>query len=336
MSKLVLAPVVAFCVTVPASSMVLEVLRRRRVLDEPGHRSSHAVPTPRGGGLAPALGATVAVLVSQELRAPAGIAVLVGGWSFGAIGLVDDLRSVPALVRLAVQPLPAALTAWLLVEHASVSPALGALFVFWAVFYVNAFNFMDGINGIAVAQVVVAGTTWYLLGTTEELATARAASGVIALAALGFAPYNFPTARMFLGDIGSYFLGAWLSVAALLAWTGGLPFEAVLAPLAIPMADVGVTLVRRARRGERWYEAHRDHTYQSLTKLGWSHARTTLVVTAMMSACAVLGAASTGTAMELRVLADLGIVLLAALYLCGPLLVTRLSPEPCDVKSSRR
>lgn len=277
--------------------------------------------------MAPALGATLGALAADEMRGSAGLAVLVAAWGFGVIGLADDVRGVPALARLAVQPLPAAIGAVLLVQGSSLPPLAAVVVVLWVVSYVNAFNFMDGINGIAAAQVLVAGTTWYLLGSTPELATAAMSGGVIASAALGFAPFNFPIARMFLGDFGSYFFGAWLSMTAVLAWVEGLPFEAVAGPLALPMADVGCTLVQRIRRGETWYEAHRDHTYQRLTRLGWSHARTTTVVLCLMSACALLGAAATADAVVVRAAGDLGIVLVTGLYLCGPSLVARRSAE---------
>ena len=155
-----------------------------------------------------------------------------------------------------------------------------------------------------------------------------AAAGAIAAgAALGFAPFNVVRARMFLGDVGSYFFGAWLAVAAVLGLRAGLAPEAVLAPLVLYAADTGVTLVRRVVTGETWYEPHRDHAYQRLVRAGWSHVQTTVVVAAVMAVCAALGAVSLHGSATLRALADVALVAVLVAYLVSPSLLAGRSSQ---------
>ena len=298
-------------------------LRWLHAMDQPGPRSSHTMPTLRGGALAPALAAIAAVLYAEELTGNALVAVLVGSVSFAVIGMVEDLRGIPALARLAIQLVAAiAVLPWLL---AGLSGPIvwqlifGTGVVLWLVSYVNAFNFMDGINGISVAQVAVAGGAWWAIGHWQGAEGLAGGAVVITLAVLGFLPFNFPRARMFLGDVGSYFLGAWLAVLAVVGLRAGIALEAMFAPLALYLADTGATLVRRARRRDTWYEPHRDHAYQRLHhQRGWSHARTTAVVALFMMACSALGALSATSSLAARVAADVVLVGVLAGYLALP------------------
>jgi UDP-N-acetylmuramyl pentapeptide phosphotransferase/UDP-N-acetylglucosamine-1-phosphate transferase len=208
-------------------------------------------------------------------------ALLVAACGFGIIGLFEDLRGVRALPRLVLQLLVAVAVLPSLLAGISGGDlwriGAGVAAVVWLVGYVNAFNFMDGINGISVAQVVTAGAAWYLVGRHAAVIDVQAGALIGAAAAVGFAPWNFPAARMFLGDLGSYFLGAWLATLAVVLLRGGVPLEAALAPTVPYLADSGVTLVRRIAAGS-WATPHRDHSYQRLVQLGWSHARTTGLV----------------------------------------------------------
>ena len=228
---------VALMLSLILGPLMILVLRRLHAVDQPGVRSSHSTPTLRGGGLAPAVAAIAAVLYAEELTGDALVAVLAGSVLFAVIGMVEDLRGVPALPRLAIQ-LAAAIVVlpWLLADLGG--PIVWRLIfgvgvVLWLVSYVNAFNFMDGINGISVAQVAVAGGAWWAIGHWQGLDGLAGAALVVALAGLGFLPFNFPRARMFLGDVGSYFLGAWLAVLAVAGLRAGIAFEAMFAPLAL-------------------------------------------------------------------------------------------------------
>jgi UDP-N-acetylmuramyl pentapeptide phosphotransferase/UDP-N-acetylglucosamine-1-phosphate transferase len=309
--------------------VVMVVLRRLRALDQPGDRSSHRHPTIRGGGVAPAVAAIAVVVYSNDLTGGPLVALLVAAVAFGLLGLIEDLRGVPALTRLGGQlAIAGCVLPWLLVDLSGSlvwQLVFGAGVVLWLTSYVNAFNFMDGINGISVAQVVVAGTTWWAVGEWQGVDGVAAAGLIGALAALGFLPFNFPRARLFLGDVGSYFFGAWLAVLAVVGLRAGIAFEAMFAPLALYLADTGATLVRRMRRRETWHEPHRDHAYQHLHHdLGWSHVRTTGVVGVVMAACSVLGAVSETGSLGLRVAADVLLASLVTGYLLLPAMLGRL------------
>lgn len=303
--------------------VTIVALRRLRAFDQPSVRSSHSMPTLRGGGLAPALAATTAVLYARDLTGHALIAVLVGSVTFAAIGMAEDLRGLPALARLVLQLVAAmAVLPWLVSDlrgPLAWQLTFGVGVVLWLVSYVNAFNFMDGINGISVAQVAVAGVAWWAIGTWQGFDGMAGAAAVVALGALGFLPFNFPRARMFLGDVGSYFFGAWLAVLAVVGLRAGIAFEAMFAPLALYLGDTGVTLVRRARRRDTWCEPHCDHAYQRLHHgLGWSHARTTAVVATLMAMCSLLGAVSETSSLAARVAADIALAGVVGVYLVLP------------------
>ena len=139
----------------------------------------------------------------------------------------------------------------------------------------NAFNFMDGVNGISGAHALIAGVVYALLGWWQHDGFLVPAGAAVAAGALAFLPWNAGQARVFLGDAGSYALGAALAVLAAYALVRGVPVEAVLGPLALYLADTAWTLQRRIRAGERWLEPHRTHIYQRWCDAGWSHQRVT-------------------------------------------------------------
>jgi UDP-GlcNAc:undecaprenyl-phosphate GlcNAc-1-phosphate transferase len=282
--------------------------------------------------VAPAVGALVAVLSAPLLTPNHRWAVVVAAGLFGVMGLVEDIVGVRALHRLAVQFAAAAFAGVFLLDGLT-GPALWrAIFaagaVFWLVAFVNAYNFMDGIDGISVAQAVGAGATWFAVGAYTDIPVLAAGGAILAGGALGFAPFNLPKARMFLGDVGSYFLGAWLAAVALLGLRAGVAPEAVLAPLALYVGDTGVTLARRVARGERWYEPHRDHAYQRLGDAGWSHVQASGLVAACIGLCGLLGAVSLGDSVALRVVADVTIAGVIGGYLLAPRwLASKRSPS---------
>jgi UDP-GlcNAc:undecaprenyl-phosphate/decaprenyl-phosphate GlcNAc-1-phosphate transferase len=316
----------AFAVTLAASPVVLRLLRRIGLVDIPTSRSSHQSVTPRGGGVAPALACVLAVAGSTQVVGSDRAAVLVVAVGLGLIGLADDLQPRPAVSRLTGQ-LVVALVAliWLVPGIGGgglLLAAAGAGIVVGIIGYTNAFNFMDGINGLAVAQVVVAGVAWWLIGWHDRAPALAAAGAIAAAAAAGFAPFNAPRAKMFLGDVGSYFLGGWLAAAAIIGLRSGIAPEAVLAPLSLFLADAGVTLARRVRRHEPWSEPHRDHAYQRLVAGGWSHGHTTLVVGLVMVTTSALGALSLTATPALRAAGDLGELVVLAAYLRLPSLLT--------------
>ena len=241
--------------------LALRYARARSLLDAPGERRSHAVPTPRGGGVAMmvVLVATGAIMASSQASLTAfWIAFSLGLLLVGGIGWWDDHRPLSAWLRLAVHLLAGGvLSVGVLLAGGGwiAAVACGLL----AVILVNVWNFMDGINGIATTQfVLVAGAAWLLWGEgVAPLALACVASG------LGFLPFNFPRARIFLGDVGSGGMGfALAALYGLAVLVGNAAPEAGLVPVSAFVVDAGLTLGRRIWRGEAWWTAHVQHTYQ--------------------------------------------------------------------------
>jgi UDP-N-acetylmuramyl pentapeptide phosphotransferase/UDP-N-acetylglucosamine-1-phosphate transferase len=126
---------------------------------------------------------------------------------------------------------------------------------------------------------------------------------------------------VFLGDAGSYFVGAWLAILVIIGLQGSIPPEAMVAPVALYVADTGVTLARRVRQREVWHQSHRDHTYQRLVDLGWSHTQTTGLVFGLVALCSLLGSITLLGSLAGRVTADCGIVALVIGYLVLPGLI---------------
>jgi UDP-GlcNAc:undecaprenyl-phosphate GlcNAc-1-phosphate transferase len=268
-------------------------------------------------------GVGVSAVVARLLGQPVPNSPLAAAGVYGLLGLLDDARGIPVGTRLAVQGLAgAAFGRWMSARRPTASLTrrlcVGVATAGWMAGYVNAFNFMDGIDGISIAQVVVAGGAWTVVGTTHGVPELVGLAAVASGAALGFAPFNLPAAVCFLGDVGSYGLGALLAAGALVGLEAGLPPEAVIGPLAVYLADTGATLVRRIRTGEEWYRPHRSHAYQRLVQCGWSHPSTSAYVAAVMAAVARLGMVSTGPSLPRRVVADLVALGLLAAYLASP------------------
>ena len=236
---------------------------RRNLLDAPGERRSHTVPTPRGAGVAIVLAMLVA-LVALIVRLPAELVVLAGAAMglvlVAAIGWIDDHRPLSPWSRLAVHALAAGWLAagfWL----SGSSGAHAGLVFAVALVLVNAWNFMDGIDAIAAGQAVVVVAALVLLA---PLALPVLLGLAFVAATLGFLPFNLPRARAFLGDVGSGSLGYLVAMFAGLA-TREAPVGAwalVVLPLAPFLVDTGLTLATRMLRGERWWEPHVTHAYQ--------------------------------------------------------------------------
>lgn len=249
--------------------------RQRQLIDQPGERRSHTVSTPRGGGIGIVASQLLACGLGAALLPGYALTLLVFGLGLllvAGIGWWDDHRSLPALPRLCVHMLAALLLGgmvWL-----GTGSAIKAMFCFaLAVSLVNIWNFMDGINGLAASQAILVG-----IGAALLLPAPFALAGwAFAAGCAGFLPFNFPKARIFMGDVGSGALG--YLVAGLLALglsvTDTAPVLWLMLPAAF-LADAGFTLLSRMLKGERWMQPHTQHVYQGFVKRECSHTVVTL------------------------------------------------------------
>jgi UDP-N-acetylmuramyl pentapeptide phosphotransferase/UDP-N-acetylglucosamine-1-phosphate transferase len=306
--------------------LAITLLRRLAVIDVPGLRSSHKLPTPRGGGAPIALG----LLAAAVLAGVGGDVPFVAAVAFfGAVGMLDDLRGLSAVHRLAAQAGGSAAIAALLVARLGLPvialAGLALLITVWITGFVNAFNFMDGVNGISASHAVIGGVAYACVGEWYQDGFLVAAGLAIALGAFAFLPWNAGRARVFLGDVGSYSLGAALAVLAACAVIWGIPAEAAIGPLVLYLADTAWTLQRRIRRGERPFEAHRTHVYQRWCDVGWSHQEVTLLTAAGTVLLCLLGTVSLLGQPDLRVAADLAGLAMVAVYLRSPALFGHLA-----------
>jgi UDP-N-acetylmuramyl pentapeptide phosphotransferase/UDP-N-acetylglucosamine-1-phosphate transferase len=277
----------------------------RRALDVPNQRSSHSRPTPRGGGIVIVAGFLIGLALWLEtggLLSPRALGWLIGALIVAAIGFVDDLRPLPALPRLVTHIAAAALLTLAGVQEREL-PLLIALplaFAYIAVF-TNVYNFMDGIDGLAASQAIVAGAALAIAGTLVNNPLVATCGGLLAAASAGFLPYNLPLGKLFMGDVGSTFLGFSFAGVCLLGnigvGGGRLPIEFGAIVLAPFLFDSLVTLARRIVRGERWYAAHRSHFYQRLVQHGLSHGQ----VTGLYAGVAVIAAAAALSALNVDV-----------------------------------
>ena len=294
-----LAALAAFAVAVGATGWIVSRRPRRWLVDHPGARSLHDRPVSRTGGvtIAAGLAAGLATITLAAAPAPAAGWVLAGAALIAIVSFVDDVRRVSPAIRIVCHFAAAAclVPAGLAVERIvlpgavlAVGPSAGAaftlLFVAWLV---NLYNFMDGMDGFAGGMTAIGFTTLAGLAASVGAPAPAGVSAVVAAAALGFLPFNFPPAKIFMGDLGATLLGYLCAVVMLWAassaavplWISCLVFSPFI-------VDASVTLVRRTVAGERPWLAHRSHFFHRLVLLGWGHRKTVLHEYVLMLACA--------------------------------------------------
>lgn len=287
-------------VTALAAAATWALARYRPLIDHPNHRSSHVTPTPRAGGIAIA-GATALGLIAlgfnghpTVIRDPAFIGVLVGGLIAAAGGLADDIRARSYSVKLGLQiAAAAAAVTFGLSFHTIYIPGFGALplgiagplvTMVWLVALTNAYNFMDGIDGLAGGSAVVgAGFLMAIMMVLRQIDESAVAC-TLAAASLGFLFFNWSPARIFMGDVGSQFVGfVFAALAVLMARDDPSGSLVLIVPLLLFhfVFDTAFTAFRRWRNGENVTVAHRSHLYQRLTHSGFGHGRASLALCAM-------------------------------------------------------
>lgn len=322
-----LAMVAVFLTSALLSGMLSRYRGRFALLDKPNERSLHSRLTPRAGGLAILAGLVIGACLTWRVWWFPGMGMAILGLSLVvAVSFADDIRPLPVWLRFPVHFAAAAL----LVRVAGFHPALRLLpgvewggpswllqlfCVLLTAWLVNLYNFMDGMDGFAGGMAVFGFGTLALLGYLAGSPAYAIAAAVVAAGAGGFLPFNFPPARLFMGDVGASSLGFLAAFFILLGerlrlfplWLGLVVFS----PFVV---DATWTLGRRALKGHIPWRAHREHFYQRLVQAGWSHRRTTLLSYLLMlncSACAVLAFGSSARGVQGLLLGWLAAVYLA-------------------------
>ena len=307
------------------------ILRSQSVIDVPNERSSHSNEVLRGGGVAQLVGVSAgllieAVLVAQSSQSPSLfrasiiLAVVIG---IGMLGLVEDTRGVPVLVRAVSQFLVGMVGASVLIVSSGIS---GWWIIFGALFFVaytNAANFMDGIDTVSALHGLTVGGLFAVIGVLSSSPWLVTSGLVLAVSFVSFLPWNIGPSKIFLGDVGSYLLGGGIAIVSIAAAATGVAVIALVGPLAIYLADTGTTLFMRVVRGERWQDAHRLHVYQRLVDAGLSHIGVSLIVTVSTIVSGAFGLLSLLGSPAETLIAVVGVVLTVGLYLALPQLSLR-------------
>ena len=312
-------PAAVFVVTAALTVWMLRSRFARFVLDHPNERSLHVNPVPRTGGLAIMLGIAVAGVVLL----PGSLIWFAPATALAILSFVDDLRGLPVAVRFACQ---------LLVAGAFAELALGDQPIAWiatatlaAAWLANLYNFMDGSDGLAGGMAAI-GFGCSGLGALAAGDVALAAASLSIVGAAGaFLVFNFHPARIFMGDVGSVPLGFLAAAIGMLGWReGAWPIWFPVLVFSPFIVDATVTLARRLLRGDQVWQAHKEHYYQRLVRLGLGHRRTALVEYLMMLAAgaSALWAAPREQSVQLMTLAIWGV-----LYALGMIAVDRVWKE---------
>lgn len=265
------------------------------MLDVPNERSSHVRPTPRGGGIVLVLVCLAVYCVSAAVGvSPIKWAYVTGALIVAAISWLDDVYGVHAFLRLLVHAVAAVIVIWGCGPLTSVYLPVGESIIYlgalapiitflWIVWLINAYNFMDGIDGIAGAQALVAGLGWAAFGYFVDDRALYLFAGAIAFSSLGFLIHNWTPASVFMGDVGSAFLGLTFATMPLLLKekaaivNRGWIMTAAIAFLWLFVFDSVFTFARRVLKRERFWVAHRQHLYQRLIVGGSGHGHVSLI-----------------------------------------------------------
>lgn len=266
---------------------------KKNIIDNPNERSSHSVPTPRGGGVAVVCSYLLALAVliySQQLTVHIGLTLMGAGFVIALLGFLDDHGHINSMFRLAIHFFVAIgvvislggfteVTIFNGVQLGFITNIIAVLFLVWLL---NLYNFMDGINGIASVEAITTTASmailYYLLNTSLN----SDLLWLLAACVFGFLLWNFPKAKIFMGDACSGFLGLTLGILALIALKENLAlFCAWIICLGVFVVDATYTLIKRVLSGYKMYDAHRSHSYQILSRKWGSHTPVTLAVAAI-------------------------------------------------------
>ncbi|MCC3277630.1 glycosyltransferase family 4 protein [Arthrobacter sp. zg-Y40] len=318
----------AFLISLLLPFVFIPLLRRLGVLDVPNERSSHTTVVIRGVGLTVAAGVLAGLVLSLATglvsvdRSIIAILIAVIGLA-SLLGWIEDWRGVSVRTRagsqLVIGLAGTAALAWTMEQSWWWVPVGGVAIAA----YINVANFMDGINGISGLHGLVVGVLYSISGVLSDHVWLTVAGAVTAAAFAAFLPWNLGRGQVFLGDVGSYLLGASVAGTAVAAFLAGVYVEYLLFPLLVYLADTFSTLLRRVRRGERWYTAHRQHVYQRLTDAGLSHVQVSLLVTGCTLVVGLAGLFTAGAGAGTTLAGVLFAVAVVVFYLASPALFAR-------------
>ena len=301
------AAALAFAVGAATTGWLVSRGSPRGLIDHPNERSLHDRPVSRAGGIAILAGMASGLAIVALMEAPGPTPgygwLLAGALLIISVSFADDVRRVSPAIRIGFH-----LAAATCVVHAGLGgerivlpgaaldlgPATGTVFtVLFVAWLVNLYNFMDGMDGFAGGMTAIGFTTLAVLCACQGATALVVVSSVVAAASLGFLLFNFPPAKIFMGDLGSSLLGYLCAVAMLWAErSAAVPLWISVLVFSPFIVDASVTLARRTIAGERPWRAHRGHFYQRLVRLGWGHRKTVVGEYGLMLACACSAAAA--------------------------------------------
>jgi Fuc2NAc and GlcNAc transferase len=283
--------VTSLLLTVGLTGLVKRYALRVNLLDVPNQRSSHQIVTPRGGGLSVVvvfLAAVIGLHFFGHLPTDIYYSLLVGGGLVSAIGFVDDHNHMPALWRFITQVVAATFAIVMLgglpdvqlgnrvVDLGFAGDVMALVFTVWLI---NLYNFMDGIDGIAAVEAICIVGSTFVISSAGDHGFVTNLHAVFMAAVLGFLVWNWPPAKIFMGDVGSGFIGFVLAIFAIISGSLSLlPIWCWLILAGVFVVDSTITLVTRAINGEQWYSAHKSHGYQKASRLLNGHRPVTLAV----------------------------------------------------------
>ncbi|TCB59679.1 MraY family glycosyltransferase [Acinetobacter terrae] len=285
--------IIFFILTLLFTGYMRHYALKKNIIDNPNERSSHSVPTPRGGGVAVVCSYLLALAVlmySQQLELHTGFTLMAAGFVIALLGFLDDHGHINSMLRLAIHFLVAIgvvlglggfseVTIFNGVQIGFIANIIAVLFLVWLL---NLYNFMDGINGIASVEAITATVSMAILYLLLSISLNSEILWLLTACVCGFLLWNFPKAKIFMGDACSGFLGLTLGILALVALKENLAlFCAWIICLGIFVVDATYTLIKRVLNGHKMYDAHRSHSYQILSRKWDSHTPVTLAVAAI-------------------------------------------------------
>ena len=283
--------VACFIFSMTVTGFLQKYALKHSLIDVPNERSSHLIPTPRGGGLSiviPVLLCIAVLFLTAQIDRNFALALGTGCFFVASIGWIDDHQHIPANWRALLYGIAAVLAVYFLNESDDFQSVFhqlpfaivsSFLIVIWIVWMTNLYNFMDGTDALVAIQTICTSLLVGLLFWLQGQYGLATVCFVIAASSCGFLFWNWPPAKIFMGDVGSCSLGFCFGVLVVIGEIqGSVPFTVFFILLSIFICDTTLTLLMRVFANEKWYQAHKSHAYQRWVQMGASHKRLALSV----------------------------------------------------------